>query len=330
MQTNQDSGIPNGWVGGFPPAGSPMQYPTADLSSLPMLGNMDNINFLQRQMGVRWPEFSWETQKGSADPKRCYQQFAPYISRIGYTDEGRVYSIICPQQGIWLKDELCLNVEVTVTGQRGWVNEQPANKNEYLAADMTVEGKIWFTPSEKQGDKINEIWPLLQYSLPKFPLDKDNAIRVQTYLPGNPNQPIFPVRGGISTLFDNPTFALHPEAFATGNIAVEIGDIKLTKDPIVDEFNKLVMDAFNLGSGNMLQPGNVLSWNLWFTQPGLVNIPEWKNHAEFWRKSIDAHHGSPTGDGTNPRYFDGTPFNPEQYAIDEIIQKIIDYIKSHI
>lgn len=80
----------------------------------------------------------------------------------------------------------------------------------------------------------------------------------------------------------------------------------------------------------MLQAGNILSWNLWFTEPALVNTLEWKNHAEYWRKSIDAHHGSPTGDGTNARYFDGTYFNPEKYAIDEIIQEIIAYIKSHI
>lgn len=330
MQNNQNKGIPKGWVGGFPPEGSPMLYPTADLSSLPMLGNMDNINFLQRQLGVKWPEFSWETQMGNTDPKRCFQQFAPYISRFGYTDEGRVYSIICPQQGIWLGDEICLNVEVTVTGQRGWVNEKPDTMDHILAADMTVEGKVWFTPSEHQGDKINKIWPLLKYSLPKFPLDKENAIRVMTNLPGNPDQPIFPVVGGSTKLFAIPEFAKHSEAFAIANIAVQIGDIKLTKDPVVDGFNQLIMKAFNLGSGNMLQPNNILSWNLWFTDPGEVNVEEWKNHAEFWRKSIDAHHGSPTGDGTSARYFDGTPFNAEQNAIDEIVQDIINYIKAHI
>ncbi|RZJ28118.1 MAG: hypothetical protein EOO18_13330 [Chryseobacterium sp.] len=327
MQNNQNSCIPNGWIGGFPPADSPMQYPTRNLESLPMLGNMDNINFLQRQLGVKWPEFSWETQKGNPNPQRCYQQFAPYISRVGYTDEGRVYSVICPQQGIWLEDEICLNVEVTVTGQRGWVNETTKE----IAVDMTVAGKIWFTPSEHQGDKIKEIWPLLRYSLPNFPLDKENAIRVITHLPGNPDQPIFPVNKGISPDFINPPFALHEsEAFSTGYIAVEIGDIKLTKDPVVDGFNEIIMRAFNLASGNMLQSGNILSWNLWFTEPALVNTLEWKNHAEYWRKSIDAHHGSPTGDGTNARYFDGTYFNPEKYAIDEIIQEIIAYIKSHL
>jgi hypothetical protein len=64
-----------------------------------MLNNVANIDLLQRQWPVEWPEFSWETQKGQPDPKRCFQMFAPYISRLGYTDKGRVYSIICPQQG---------------------------------------------------------------------------------------------------------------------------------------------------------------------------------------------------------------------------------------
>ncbi|CAI2769165.1 hypothetical protein [Flavobacterium collinsii] len=327
MQNNENTPIPLGWVGGFPPAGSPMLYPTRDLSSLPMLGNMDNINFLQRQLGVKWPEFSWETQKGSVNPKRCYQQFAPYISRAGYTDEGRVYSVICPQQGVWLKDEICINVEVTVTGQRGWVNEVTKE----VAIDMTVEGKIWLTPNEQQGDKIKEIWPLLEYSFPKFPLNKENAIRVTTHEQNNPDQPIFKVIHGLNPEFENPPFALHNDkAFATAYLAVEIGDIKLTKDKVVDGFNQLIMKAFNLGSGNMLQPGNTLSWNLWFTEPALVNREEWKNHANFWRDSIDVHHRSPTGNGTDARYFDGTTFNPEANAVDEIIKDIIDYVIKHL
>jgi hypothetical protein len=328
MQDNQNSPIPAGWVGGFPPAGSPMLYPIRDLSSLPMLGNMDNINFLQRQLGVRWPEFSWETEKDSPiNTKRCYQQFAPYISRAGYTDEGRVYSVICPQQGVWIKDEICINVEVTVTGQRGWVNEVTKE----IAIDMTVEGKIWLTRDKKKGGIFNDIWAFMEYGPFKFPLDKEHAIRVTTHKQNDPTQPIFEVIHGLNPAFENPPFALHEaEAFATAFLAVEIGAIKETKSSLVDGFNHLIMNIFNLGSGNMLQPGNTLSWNLWFTEPALVNKEEWKNHANFWRDSIDIHHRSPTGNGTDARYFDGSTFNPEQNAIDEIVQDIIDYVKKHI
>ena len=92
MKQNQPLDIvPPGWVGGFAESNPAFAYPNPDLSSLPLLDNMANIDLLQRQQGVEWPEFSWETEKGQADPKRCFQMFAPYISRLGYTDTGRVY-----------------------------------------------------------------------------------------------------------------------------------------------------------------------------------------------------------------------------------------------
>ena len=66
--------------------------------------------------------------------------FAPDISRLGYTDQGRVYSIICPQQGVESPSLGSINLEVTVTGQRGWVDENTRS----LACDMSVEAKAWF------------------------------------------------------------------------------------------------------------------------------------------------------------------------------------------
>jgi hypothetical protein len=314
--------IPPGWVGGFAQSNPAFAYPDPDLTSLPMLGNMDNVVLLQRQQKVKWPEFSWLTILD--DPaSRCFQMFAPYISQIGYTNEGRVYSIICPQQGLWLGDKVCLNVEVTVTGQRGWVDETTRE----MAGDMTVEGRIWFTPGQHQGIEFQTEWFLLKHLEPNFPMDKENAIRVTTHLRGNPDQPIFPLRKGEDTSFRSPEFAKHPEAWTVANLDVEIGPIKKLNDPIVDDFNELVMTAFNLGSGNMLAPHNVLSWNVWFTQPQLVNQVAWREHAEKWRKSIDAHHGSPYGDGTQARYFNGTPFNPERSAVEEVVRDIKAYVK---
>lgn len=314
--------IPSGWVGGFAQSNPAFAYPDPNLSSLPMLGNMDNIVLLQRQQRVRWPEFSWETIPG--DPtSRCFQMFAPYISQIGYTNEGRVYSIICPQQGVWLGDLVCLNVEVTVTGQRGWVDETTRE----MAGDMTVEGRIWFTPGQHQGAAFKDAWILLKYLEPHFPMEKENAIRVTTHRRGNPHEPIFPIRRGQDTSFQSPEFAKHPEAWSVANLDVEIGPIQKIHDPVVDEFNQLVLDAFNLGSGNLLAPGNVLSWNVWFTAPELVNQVEWREHADRWRKSIDTHHGSPYGPGTQARYFDGTPFNPLAADVARAWKAIEDYIK---
>lgn len=136
MDSNQQLTTSSGWVGGFAQSNPAFAYPNPDLSSLPLLDNLANIGLLQRQQGIEWPEFSWEAEKGNANT-RCFQMFAPYISRIGYTNTGRVYSIICPQQGLFVHKIGSLNVEVTVTGQRGWVDE---NTREF-AADMTVEGK---------------------------------------------------------------------------------------------------------------------------------------------------------------------------------------------
>ncbi|MDU8913008.1 hypothetical protein [Aestuariicoccus sp. MJ-SS9] len=136
-----------GWVGGFAQSNPAFAYPDPDLSSLPMLDNMANIDKLDRCQDVLWPEFSWQTVPGDEDT-RCYQMFAPDISRIGYTNEGRVYSIICPQQGAYSPSFGVLNVEVTVTGQRGWVDENTKT----MAADMSVQGKVWFSPSAKEKD----------------------------------------------------------------------------------------------------------------------------------------------------------------------------------
>ena len=326
MTQEKTSGpIPPGWVGGFAQSNPAFAYPEPDLSSLPMLENMANINLLQRQQAVCWPEFSWETVPG--DPtSRCFQMFAPDISRLGYTDTGRVYSIICPQQGTCSPSFGCLDVEVSVTGQRGWVDET----QKALAADMTVEGKIWFSPSAHQSSFVKLFWTLFANSGLPFPSDKAHAIRVTTHKEKTPLQPIFPVRKGEATLFESPPFAKHPEAWAVGNVEVEIGPIVKTGNALVDEFNQLIMNLFNLASGNLLRSGNVLSWNVWFDTPALVDQQEWRDHAEKWRESIDADHGAPTGPGTQPCYFDGTPFKP----IDAIVEKEIDainaWLKEHL
>lgn len=339
MKSSENSSIPPGWIGGFEQSNPKFAYPDPNLSSIAMTGNLQHIAWLKRQQNVRWPEFSWLTKPGEPE-SRCYQMFSPFISRLGYTNTGQVFSIICPQQGTWLKDELCLNVEVTVTGVRGWANEDSRE----LAADMTVEPKIWLTPSEHQGNFLKRAWPLLELLNPDMPLSKAKAIRLYTYDPGNPEQPIFPLRKDQTTDFPIPDFAQHhddPRAWTVGNLEVEIGHPEKTHHPLVDEFNALLMDAFNLGSGNMLAPGNVLAWNVWFTEPQLVNTEEWKNHAKKWRDSIDAHHGPPYTeeekeewphllDPRPVRYFDGSVFESEAEKVEEVLKKIYDWIRKHI
>jgi hypothetical protein len=312
MEHNQNKEPVAGWVGGFAESNPSFAYPEPNLSSLPLLDNMANINLLERQQKVEWPEFSWETKIG--DPEsRCFQMFAPDISRLGYTSKGRIYSIICPQQGAFSKFLGSLNIEITVTGQRGWVNEP----KQLFAADMTVEAKIWFGPNHN---------PFVKYWWEKFekshffPLSKEKAIQITTHKAGSTKIPFFPVRSGQSTGFPIPEFAQHGkpdgqggikgDAWAVGNLAVGIGSIIKTGHTDVDNFNKAVVAIFNFVKGNILKEGNVLNWNVWFTSPTLVDKKEWKGHADKWRESIQADHGSPEGEGTSAKYFDGRPFSP--------------------
>jgi hypothetical protein len=277
---------------------------------------MQNLEKLQRQQKVVWPEFSWISNPGEANPKRCYQMFAPNISRLGYTNDGRVYSIICPQQGASSPALGSINVEVTVTGNRGWADEE----NRELAADMMVVGQIWFGPRYKEKPILKRIADNFEKNGLPFPFSKANAIKIFTFNPGNPSQPVFPLLKGESTNFPIPEFARHEGlAWTVGHLGVEIGNIEPTGNAKVDEFNQLVLDIFNVASGNMLKAGNVLSWNVWFTAPEYVDQIEWYEHAQKWRESIDVENCSPDGNGTKPRYFDGSPFNAlKEFIIDEI------------
>ena len=309
MTVKQKLDVVPGWLGGFEASNPAFSYPTPDLSSLAMQDNMRNIAKLQRQQAVKWPEFSWQTKMGHADPKRCYQMFAPDFSRIGYTDTGRVYSIICPQQGITSPSFGTLNVEVTVTGTRGWVNED----NLECAADLAVVGKIWFSPSANQNFIVKQLWEHFEKSKLPFPSTKSQAIVVSTHKVASPEQPNFALNKGQSDNFKIPGFSNHEdEAWTVGNLAVQIGPIIKTGYPVVDEFNQLIMDVFNMGSGNMLQSENVLTWNVWFTKPELVDQDEWASHAWRWRESIDADHGAT---GTVAKYYDGSPFKVDFDAI---------------
>jgi hypothetical protein len=312
MENNQNKEPVPGWVGGFAESNPSFAYPDPNLSSLSLLDNMANINLLERQQKVEWPEFSWETKIGEPE-SRCFQMFAPDISRLGYTSKGRIYSIICPQQGAFSRIFGSLNVEVTVTRQRGWVDES----KQLFAADMKVEGKIWFGPN--QNEFVKALWKRFDKEH-LLPLSKEKAIRITTHKVGNSGQSFFPVKSGQSTDFPIPEFAQHGkpdgqggikgDAWAVGNLAVGIGPIIEIKNRQVNGFNKFVMALFNLIKGNMLKKGNVLTWNVWFKPPTLVDKKEWREHADKWRKSIQADHGSPEGEGTSAKYFDGTPFSP--------------------
>lgn len=316
-----------GWVGGFAQSNPSFAYPTPDLSSLPVTGNRDNIPKLVRQQDVVWPEFSWNSVPDGQNKERCYQMFAPDISRLGYDAEGRVYAIICPQQAVVAPQLGAMNVEVTVTGVRGWADETTRT----LAADMSVQGRIWFSPSAHEKPMVKRLLGHFGANGLPFPSTKAKAIIVKTSLVGDPNQPLFPLIKGQTDRFPIPAFAQHNDlAFTVGHLDVEIGAVTPTGVAKVDEFNQAVLDIFNLGSGNMLKQRNVLSWNVWFTAPKLVDQAEWAAHAEYWRTSLDADHGSPDGDASPARYFDGSPFKPVKTIEEEEEAILAAWMKKHL
>ena len=319
-----------GWVGGFSSSNPKFAYPDPDLSSLPMLHNMANIPLLKRQLDVLWPEFSWPTVLKDEN-SRCYQKFAPDISRAGYDDAGRIYSIICPQQGSWSPTFGDLNIEVTVNTQRGWVNESAADLDyDLVAADMTVTGQIWFGPAAKYKRWYNFLKFVFAIENLPFPLDKAHAIQVDLHHVDKPHEPTINVRSGINGDFRNPDFAMHEdEAWAVANVQVEIGEIATRNNVMVDDFNALIMDIFNLASGNLLYPGNILTWNVWLNAPTIVDQAEWKAHAEVWRHSIDTGHGSPDGPGTRPRYFNGNYFDPFKGLEEKECELIKAFVRKH-
>ena len=132
--------------------------------------------------------------------------------------------------------------------------------------------------------------------------------------------------------FPIPEFAKHEGiAWALGHIEVQIGELIETGQEEVDRFNQFILDIFNLASGNMLKNGNILTWNLWFNAPELVDVDEWQGHAELWRKSIQADHTqTPEGPATVSRYYDGTQFHPLKELLAEELPKVKAFIAEYI
>ena len=196
---------PAGWKGGFEESNPEFSYPVRqpDLSSIPVTTNLANIDKLTRQMKVKWPEFSWQMVPGD-ETTRTYVKFAEYISRYGYDDEGRIWSIICPQQGATAGSIGEFNVEVTVTGVRGWVDEP---KRE-VAAELGVMGQIWFTTDKEDNPNLKALANFMDKYM-DFPFTKSKSIRLQTNEVGNPNQTLFRNETGMSKDFKTPSFAQH-------------------------------------------------------------------------------------------------------------------------
>lgn len=307
--------------------------------------NMDNIGKIKRMWRAQWPEFSWLTVPGDGT-SRCYQMFAPDISRVGYGDPDpsngnkcQVWSIMCPQQGIWIKPiGGTLNIEVTVTSSGGWVTEDPMD----IDAQLTIQPKIWFSPDTMQNNTLIKLLSELFNDLGiPFPFSKAYAIKLDAHGVDQADKPVkskvLNVQKGMDPNYQVPPFAQHTEPDIYGQkaavcvyLGVEIGDVLPSGSVIANWFNGLVMDIFNIGSGNLLLPGNVLSWNVWALAPEEVFTQEWQMHADYWRFSLDVNHRSPEGNGRDPMYFDGTPFSPEVALICDKLQELKNLLQGSI
>lgn len=326
-----------GWKGGFIESHPELQYVNgvANLSSLTFNDNLDHIDLIERQQRVLWPEFTWLTV-GDDPSSRCFQMFAPDISRAGYGSTGQNWAVICPQQGTYIKGFGTINVEVTVAKQRGWVNET----DKTLAIDMVVKPKIWFSPDANESAYGKIIWGAFELLnlLHHLPICKDQAIKVNTHradpMPHVEDPEVIFVRDNLYTpnALDNlPSFTLHNnQAWNFANVEVGIGTIVSEGNAIVDEFNQLVMNLFNVGSGNLLQPGGVLAWNVWVDAPTKVNQAEWRKHAQYWRTSIDVDHCSPDGNGSQVLYADGREFSVAEELVTEALDAILKFINKHL
>jgi hypothetical protein len=255
--------------------------------------------------------------------------FAPDISRLGYTNEGRVYSIICPQQGGGTSLLGNWNVEITVTGVRGWVKED--EKSVY--ADMKVEAAIWFGKDAKELPILKHLMEFAEHK--NFPFSKENAIIIEVNKQNDILNPIFELRNGETDYEIPPSHEHWDEAYGVCHLFAQVGEVVKTGDKKVDALNQAIVDIANLGTGNMLKKNNVLSWNIWLAEPEKVDRDEWQAHAHKWRKSIDIDHCPPTSDGyknviDDQIYLDGGLFHPISNAAHEeakIIHLFVEQFK---
>jgi len=312
----------SGWKGGFRDSNPDYAFGTQkpDLSDLPITGNLDNIPKITRMQKILWPQFSWQSIPGD-ESTRVYEMFAQDISRIGYDDEGRIWSIICPQRGASAGILGTIMLEVTVTGIRGWVDEPTQS----ACADMGVTGCLWIEPGDNPF--IAAIAELLDYK--KLPFSKDNAAKVRGHAVGKPYEDYWQMSNGTDPLFFHPQFAQHwEEAYSVYNLQVEIGEQLLIGDELVDDFNAMIIKTFNGVKNNILAQGQKVAWNVWAGEPEIVDTEEWQSHADLWLKSITVNHEYPTGDPGCPRYFDGSPVEPSM-KLDEQVDIVKEFLVKH-
>ena len=182
--------------------------------------------------------------------------------------------------------------------------------------DLEVTGNVWLSPGGVTNPLFRALKAFCDFAGFPLPLSKDSAVRVPTFSASNPTNPIFWILPELSPRYQNPDFASHPEVWKTAHIDVWIGEPIKTNSVVVDDFNALLIELLNAGTGNILKAGKVLSWNLFLLKPRLVDPTEWTDHARKWRDSIDS--GANTHQGSDVfRFAAGTRLQPNIAAYEE-------------
>jgi hypothetical protein len=282
----------------------------------------DDSLLVQRFMRVEWPEFSWT----DFDGKRIFQKLTSDISRLGYTNDGLLTHFICPQMGK-LTDVLgTAQVEVTVTKQRGYVDEsklpQPidhiinpdtpnAQQEHWCNLDIEVLVQVWFPDVLKSGPNVsfivNSIVSILQSSFGiTFPHSKQTAIKVGA-IDYDTRRTYLSYKKGRNPGFTAPAFTIHPEACAATYLraivnpqpnppsgmdsADEAGKFRAHA---TYELHKSLFKIFNMMYHNIL--GGELSWNINMSCPELLDSDAkrqaWEDHRRLWQESMGTVHGA--------------------------------------
>lgn len=309
--------------GGFNPPS--FDILSADLRQLDWQTNHsdhDDSIVVQRFMRAQWPEFSWIDSTG----RRVFQKLTSDVSRLGYTNNGLMTHLICPQMGKLTNILGTAQVEVTVTKQRGYIDEsklpQPvdhiinsnapnAEQEHWANFDIGVEVNIWFPDVfDRSNSNVNsvvrEIISLAQSAFGvTFPQSKQTAVKLGSTdaVTGNPYLTLKP---GRNPTYEPPDFTLHPEACAVTYLRAIIDTFP--KEPSgmdssdVDgqfraratyELHKTLFSVFNRMYHNILV--GELTWNINLSCPELVNTDaarqEWEQHRTLWQQSM----GTPNG-----------------------------------
>ena len=226
--TTSDQFIPPpGWRGGFVGTNADFAYPNVsnpNTITIPYTSNkqIDNIRKITRWQNVTFPEFSWCVTNG-IEASRIYTRFDQNISRVGYDNSGRIWSIVCPQKSWPISNVGHVTLEATVNYQRGWVDEP----NKLMYGQLSVSGYLWID-FHKRSKLLKKVASILHKDdgmtsaeataggkepgkgfFYKFPFNKANAMYVPSHTQGDCNQPAFPLITGNDPGIPQPNFTLH-------------------------------------------------------------------------------------------------------------------------